>query len=79
MGDLNDLAPPPDASCQVSKSQVFWFWRRGFLKVFAFYTDGVNLGHVTWTFNINFCSPFLIMHHMKFGFYWLNDFRDEDL
>ena len=30
-----------------------------------------HLGHVTWTININFLSPFLRMLHMKFGFNWL--------
>ena len=30
-----------------------------FLKVFAIYSHGGHLGHVTWTIYINFCSPFL--------------------
>ena len=29
---------------------------------------GGHLGHVTLTIYINFCSPFLRMLHMKFGF-----------
>ena len=37
-----------------------------FLKVFAIYSHGGHLGHVTWTIYTNFCSPFLRMLHMKF-------------
>ena len=51
----------------------------GFLKVFAIYSHGGHLGHVTWTIYINFCSPFLRMLHMKFGFDWPSGFRGEDL
>ena len=47
-----------------------------FLKVFAIYSHG---GHVTWTIYINFCSPFLRILHMKFGFDWPSGFRGEDL
>ena len=48
------------------------FWRRRFLKVFAFYSHGAHLGHATWTMYTNFRSPFLRMLHMKFGFeVWL--------
>ena len=52
-----------------------------FLKVFAIYSHGGHLGHgfVTWTIDINFCSPFLRMLHMKFGFDWPSGFRGEDL
>ena len=50
-----------------------------FLKVFAIYSHGGHLGHVTWTIYINFCSPFLRMLHMKFGFDWPSGFRGEDL
>ena len=35
-----------------------------FLKVFAIYSHGGHLGHVTWTIYINFSSPFLRMLHM---------------
>ena len=50
-----------------------------FLKVFAIYSPGGHLGHVTWTIYINFRSPFLRMLHMKFGFDWPSGFRGEDL
>ena len=43
------------------------------LKVFAIYTHCCRLGLVTWT--TNFCSPFLRMFHMKFGFDWPSRFR----
>ena len=49
-----------------------------FLKVFAIYSHGGHLGHVTWTIYINFSSPFLRMLHMKFGFDWPSGFRGED-
>ena len=49
------------------------------LKVFAIYSHGGHLGHVTWTIYINFRSPFLRMLHMKFGFDWPSGFRGEDL
>ena len=39
------------------------------------YGHSGNLGHVTWTIYINFCSPFLRMLHMKFGFDWPSGFR----
>ena len=50
-----------------------------FLKVFAIYSHGGHLGHVTWTININFRFPFLSMLHMEFGFDWPSGFRGEDL
>ena len=50
-----------------------------FLNVLAIYSNGGHLGHVTWTFYINFCSPFLRMLHIKFGFDWPSGFRGEDL
>ena len=50
-----------------------------FLKVFAIYSHGGHLGHVTLTIYINFRSPFLRMLHMTFGFDWTNGFREEDL
>ena len=49
------------------------------IKVFAIYSHGGNLGHVTWTIYINFHSPFLTMLHIKFGFDWLSGFREEDV
>ena len=50
-----------------------------FLKVFAIYSHGGHLDHVTWTIYIKFRSPFLRMFHMKFGFDWPSGFRGEDL
>ena len=50
-----------------------------FFKVFAIYSHGGHLGHVTWTIYINIGSPFLGMLHMKFGFDWLSGLRGEDL
>ena len=50
-----------------------------FLKIFAIYSHGGHLDHVTWTIYINFRSPFLRMLHMKFGFDWPSGFRGEDL
>ena len=40
---------------------------RIFLKVFAIYSHGGHLGHVTLTTYINFHSPFPRMLHMKFA------------
>ena len=48
------------------------------LKVFAIYSPGGHLGHVTWTIYINFRSPFLRMLHMKFEFDWPSGFIEED-
>ena len=50
-----------------------------FLKVFAFYSHGGHLGHVTLTIYTNFHSLFLRMLHIKFGFDWPSGFREEDL
>ena len=36
-----------DASCKVLKQYAFWFRKRRFLKVFAIYSHGGRLGHVT--------------------------------
>ena len=44
---------------------------------FAIYSHGGHLGHVTWTIYIKFCSPFLRMLHMKFGFDWPSGFRGD--
>ena len=48
-----------------------------FLKVFAIYSHGGHLGHVTWIIYINFRSPFLRMLHMKLGFDWPSGFRED--
>ena len=37
-------------------------------KVFAIYSHGGHLGHVTWTIYINFHFPFLTMLYIKFQF-----------
>ena len=48
-------------------------------KVFAIYSHGGHLDHVTLIIYINFQSPFLGMLHTKFGFDWPSGFREEDL
>ena len=50
-----------------------------FLKVFAIYSNGDHLGHVTLTIYTNFHSSFLRMLHIKFGFDWPSGFREEDV
>ena len=50
-----------------------------FLNIFAIYSHGGHLGHVTLTIYINFHSPFPRMLHMKFGFDWSSRFREEDV
>ena len=50
-----------------------------FLKVFAIYSHGSHLGHVTLTIYINVHCPFLTIPHIKFGFDWPSSFREEDL
>ena len=48
--------------------------------VFAIYSHGGHLGHVTLTFYVNFHSPFLLtMLHIKFGFNWPSSFREVDV
>ena len=50
-----------------------------FLMVFAIYSHGGHLGHVTWTIYKIFRSPFQRMLHMKFSFDWPSGFTGEDL
>ena len=50
-----------------------------FLKVFAIYSHGSHLGHVTLTFYINFHSLFLTMLHIKFGLNWHSGFKEVDV
>ena len=50
-----------------------------FLKVFAIYSHGGHLDHVTLSIYTNFRSPFLRMFHIKFGFEWPSGFREEDV
>ena len=45
--------------------------------VFAIYSHGGHLGHVTLTIYTNFHSLFLRMIHIKFGFDWPSGFREE--
>ena len=45
-----------------------------FLKVFAIYSHGGNLGHVTLTIYINFHSPIPRILHIKFGFDWASGY-----
>ena len=54
-----------------------------FLKVFAIYSHGghlghVTLGHVTLTFYTKFHPPYLTMLHIKFGFNWPS-FKNQNL
>ena len=49
------------------------------LKVFAIYSHGGHLDHVTLTIYIDFHSLFLRMLHIKFGFDWPSGFREEDV
>ena len=51
--------------------------RRRFLKVFANYSQGCHLCHVTLTIYTNFQYPFLPMLHKKFGFDWPSGFRKD--
>ena len=50
-----------------------------FLKVFAIYSHGSHLGHVTLNSYIHFHSHFLTMLLIKDGFDWPSGFREEDL
>ena len=47
--------------------------------MFAIYSHGGHLGHVTLTIYINVRSPFLRKLDMKFGFDRLSSFREDDL
>ena len=49
-----------------------------FFLVFAIYSHGGHLGHVTWTIYTNFRSHFLRILYVKFGFDWPSGFRGED-
>ena len=48
-----------------------------FFKVFTIYGHGGHLGNVTWTFYINFRSPFHRRFHIKFGFDWSSGFQED--
>ena len=47
--------------------------------VFAIYSHGGHLGHVTLTFYTTFHSPFLTMLHKKLGFDWPSGFKEVDV
>ena len=49
------------------------------MKVFTIYGHGGHLGHVTWTIYIYFVSAFPRGLHIKFGYDWPSDFRENDL
>ena len=49
-----------NAANQVSRSSVYWFWRRRFFKVFTIYGHGGHVGHVTQLICINFHSHSLL-------------------
>ena len=50
-----------------------------FLNVFAIYSHGGHLDHVTLTIYIDFHSLFLRMLHIKFRFDWPSGFREKDV
>ena len=50
-----------------------------FVKDFTIYWHGSYLGHVTWTFYINFRSPFPRRLHINFSFDWPSGVRVEDV
>ena len=39
-----------NATYQVSRALVYWFWKKRFFKVFTIYGHGGHLGHVTRPF-----------------------------
>ena len=49
--------------------------KKKILKVFAVYSHGGHLCHVTLTIYANFQSPFQILLHIKFGFDWPRGFQ----
>ena len=48
--------PAGNATYKVSRSSVYWFWRKRFFKVFTIYGHGGHVGHVTKLICINFHS-----------------------
>ena len=66
-----------NATYQVSRSSVNWFWRRRFFKVFTIYGHGGHLGHVTRSVWTTFRSPDPWRLHMNFCYYWPSSFRGE--
>ena len=47
-----------------------------FLKVFAIYSHGGHLDHVTLTVYMNFCSSIPRILHIKFGFDWSSGYLE---
>ena len=48
-----------------------------FFLIFAIYSHGGHIGHLTLTVYTNFHSLFLRMLHKKFGFDWPSGFRED--
>ena len=67
--NLNSLGSTciDNVTYQVSRSLVYWFWRRRIFKVFTIYGRGGHAGHVTELIYINFHSNSLLSFHMSFG------------
>ena len=57
-----------NATHKVSRSLVYWFWRRRFFKVFTIYGHCSHVGHVTQLICINFNSYSPSSFHMNFGY-----------
>ena len=78
--NLNNLGSTriDNASYQVSRSSIYWFWRR-FLKVFTIYGHGGHVGHVTLLICISFHSHSPLSFHMSFGFKWPDCFCEKQV
>ena len=66
----------PNATYQVPRPSVNWFWSWIFLKVFTIYA---HLGHVTLFICINFHSHSPISFYKKFGSKRLNSFWEKQV
>ena len=66
---LNNLGSTciDNAIYKVSRSSVYWFWKRRLFKVFTIYGHGGHVGHVTQLICINFQSYSPSSFHMNFG------------
>ena len=60
---MNKLGRPntPNATYQVQRSSVSWFWRRRFLK--GFYH--IWAWRPSWSFDLNVLNKFLLTYHKK--------------
>ena len=67
--NLNNLGSAciDNATYQVSRSSVNWFWRRIFFKVLTIYGHCCHVGHVTQLICIKFNSHSHLSSHMSFG------------